>query len=82
MKRRPGLIPRGRPISRREFLRQGLLSSGRFRIREHGLPAAREGLLLRGMGAVGRKQRLFFVGAPLNMKDGDGMMVRPVVFVY
>lgn len=28
------------------------------------------------------KDRLFFTGAPLNMKDGDGMMVRPVVFVY
>ena len=28
------------------------------------------------------KERLFFVGVPLNMKDGDGMMVRPVVFVY
>jgi arylformamidase len=26
--------------------------------------------------------RLFFVGVPLNMKDGDGMLVRPVVFVY
>jgi len=28
------------------------------------------------------KERLFFVGVPLNMKDGDGMMVRPVVFVH
>ena len=28
------------------------------------------------------KDRLFFVGVPLNMKDGDGMMVRPAVFVY
>jgi len=26
--------------------------------------------------------RMYFVGAPLNMKDGDGMIVRPVVFVY
>jgi len=28
------------------------------------------------------KKRLFFDGTPLNIKDGDGMMVRPVVFVY
>jgi len=28
------------------------------------------------------KRRMFFVGVPLNIKDGDGMMVRPVVFVY
>jgi len=25
---------------------------------------------------------MFFVGVPLNIKDGDGMIVRPVVFVY
>lgn len=28
------------------------------------------------------KERMYFVGVPLNIKDGDGMMVRPVVFVY
>ena len=28
------------------------------------------------------KEKMFFVGVPLNIKDGDGMMVRPVVFVY
>jgi len=28
------------------------------------------------------KQRLYFVGVPLNIKSGDGMMVRPIVFVY
>ena len=28
------------------------------------------------------KQRLYFVGVPLNIKSGDGMMVRPVVFAY
>ena len=27
------------------------------------------------------KTNMFFVGVPLNIKDGDGMMVRPVVFV-
>jgi kynurenine formamidase len=25
---------------------------------------------------------MYFVGVPLNIKDGDGMIVRPVVFVY
>jgi kynurenine formamidase len=30
---------------------------------------------------VGRKA-MYFVGAPLNIKDGDGMMVRPLVLVY
>jgi kynurenine formamidase len=28
------------------------------------------------------KHRMYFVGVPLNIKSGDGMMVRPVVFVY
>jgi len=28
------------------------------------------------------KTRMYFVGTPLNIKDGDGMMVRPVVLVY
>lgn len=28
------------------------------------------------------KERMYFAGAPLNMENGDGMMVRPVVFVY
>ena len=28
------------------------------------------------------KDNLFFVGQPLNIKDGDGMIVRPLVFVY
>lgn len=28
------------------------------------------------------KQRMYFVGPPLNIKNGDGMMVRPVVMVY
>ncbi len=26
--------------------------------------------------------RLFFTGAPLNVKDGDGMVVRPLAFAY
>jgi kynurenine formamidase len=28
------------------------------------------------------KERMFFVGVPLNIEKGDGMTVRPVVFVY
>ena len=28
------------------------------------------------------KERMFFVGVPLNIQNGDGMIVRPVVFVY
>jgi len=28
------------------------------------------------------KSNLFFVGAPLNIASGDGMIVRPVIFVY
>jgi kynurenine formamidase len=28
------------------------------------------------------KQNMYFVGVPLNIKDGDGMMVRPVVLIY
>jgi kynurenine formamidase len=28
------------------------------------------------------KEDMLFVGAPLNIKDGDGMMVRPVVLLY
>ena len=28
------------------------------------------------------KHAMYFVGAPLNIKDGDGMMVRPLVFIY
>ena len=28
------------------------------------------------------KEKMFFVGVPLNIKGGDGMTVRPVVFVY
>ena len=27
-------------------------------------------------------ERMFFSGVPLKIKNGDGMIVRPVVFVY
>lgn len=28
------------------------------------------------------RESMYFVGAPLNIKDGDGMLVRPLVLVY
>jgi kynurenine formamidase len=28
------------------------------------------------------KERMYFVGAPLNIRDGDGMLVRPVALIY
>ena len=28
------------------------------------------------------KENMFFVGVPLNVRGGDGMIVRPVVFIY
>ena len=43
-----------------------------------GIPAYEQ---LQNLDKLLGKGRLFFVGVPLNIKDGDGMMVRPVVFV-
>ena len=28
------------------------------------------------------KQNMYFIGVPLNIKDGDGMIVRPVVLLF
>jgi kynurenine formamidase len=28
------------------------------------------------------KENMYFTGAPLNIREGDGMMVRPLVFLY
>ncbi len=28
------------------------------------------------------RHRMYFVGVPVNIRDGDGMIVRPVVFLY
>jgi kynurenine formamidase len=28
------------------------------------------------------KEMMFFVGVPVNISDGDGMIVRPVVFAF
>lgn len=37
---------------------------------------------LRNINELLTEDRMFFVGVPLNIEDGDGMIVRPVVFVY
>jgi kynurenine formamidase len=34
------------------------------------------------VGKLLNKQNMYFVGAPLNIKNGDGMIVRPIVLVY
>lgn len=44
-----------------------------------GIPVYEELLNLERL--LGR-ERMFFVGVPLNIRGGDGMIVRPVVFVY
>jgi len=64
---------------------------GRSRVSRASALVSHQTLLSRGIPVyeqlqhvdrlLGRK-RLYFVGAPLDIKDGDGMMVRPVVFVY
>jgi len=55
------------------------------------MPSAHQAFLPRGIPVYEQlfnverllgKTRMFFVGVPLNIKGGDGMMVRPVVFVY
>lgn len=55
------------------------------------MPSAHHSFLSRGIPVyeqlfnlemVVGKARMFFVGVPLNIHGGDGMMVRPVVFVY
>jgi kynurenine formamidase len=28
------------------------------------------------------RESMYFVGVPLNVENGDGMMVRPVVLIY
>ena len=45
----------------------------------HGIPLYEQ---LVNVDKLLGKARMYFVGTPLNIKDGDGMMVRPVVFIY
>lgn len=37
---------------------------------------------LQNVGELFGHERMFFVGVPLNIRNGDAMIVRPVVFVY
>lgn len=55
------------------------------------MPSIHHSFLTRGIpvyeqlfnvGELLDEERMFFVGLPLNIEDGDGMIVRPVVFVY
>jgi len=55
----------------------GLTSPGAFLSR--GILAYEQ---LVNVGGLLGKERMYFVGVPLNAKDSDGMIVRPVVFVY
>ena len=45
----------------------------------HGIPVFEQ---LLNLDKLLGKGRMFFVGVPLNIQGGDGMMVRPVVFAY
>ena len=45
----------------------------------HGIPVYEE---LVNLDKLLNKEKMFFLGVPLNIKGGDGMTVRPVVFVY
>ena len=38
--------------------------------------------MLRNLDKLVGQQKMFFVGVPLNVKGGDGMPVRPIVFLY
>lgn len=44
-----------------------------------GIPAYEQ---LQNLDLLLNESRMYFVGAPLNIQGGDGMVVRPVVFVY
>ena len=60
-------------------------------LQDTSAPSIHETLLTRGIPAYEQlrnvdqllgQERMYFVGAPLNIEDGDGMLVRPMVFVY
>jgi kynurenine formamidase len=34
------------------------------------------------VGKLLNKQNMYFIGAPLNINNGDGMLVRPIVLIY
>jgi kynurenine formamidase len=45
----------------------------------HGIPVFEQ---LVNLESLLEKSNMYFVGAPLNIRGGDGMMVRPVVLIY
>lgn len=45
----------------------------------HGIPVYEQ---LFNVESLLEKENIFFVGVPLNIPDADGMIVRPIVFVY
>lgn len=54
-------------------------SGGHYSFLSRGIPVYEQ---LFNVERLLDEQTMFFVGVPLNIKDGDGMIVRPVVFVY
>jgi len=52
---------------------------GHYSFLTRGIPAYEQ---LMNVDRLLSKSDLFFVGVPLNIENGDGMIVRPVVFVY
>ncbi len=54
-------------------------SGGHYSFLSRGIPVYEQ---LFNVERLLDRQNLFFVGVPLNIRDGDGMIVRPVVFVY
>lgn len=52
---------------------------GHYAFLSMGIPAFEQ--LVNVDKLIGRK-KMYFVGAPLNIKEGDGIMVRPLVLVY
>ena len=54
-------------------------SGGHYSFLSRGIPVHEQ---LLNVESLLDKQNMFFVGVPLNIQNGDGMIVRPVVFVY
>lgn len=54
-------------------------TGGHYSFLTRGIPVYEQ---LFNVEVLFEKQNMFFVGVPLNIQDGDGMIVRPVVFVY
>jgi kynurenine formamidase len=47
-----------------------------------GIPVYEQLFNVSGLVDRAETSAMYFVGVPLNIRDGDGMIVRPVVFVY